>query len=406
MEKSYYDILELQKNASVDEIKQAYRKLAKKYHPDLYTHASEAEKKKAEAKIKEINQAYSVLSDPQKKKVYDTYGSEDPMRAGASQGGGGYSGSSAGFDFSGFSGGSGGGFGGMDFGDILSSIFGGGGFGGNSYSSNSGYASSNGPERGSDIRAGITITLDDVAKGVEKVISLKRMENCQACHGTGAEKGTAYKTCEKCKGTGQVKQRQRTPFGEFAVTGVCPDCGGTGKIILQKCSVCQGRQRVQKASTIKVRIPKGIQDGQGITFSGEGSAGRNGGPRGNLVIEVHVKEHEIFKRKGSDLYVDVPISFMDAILGTSVDIPTFNGIYKFKILEGTQSGQIFVVKGYGLKKFNAVGSGDLYLKVVVEIPTKATVLQKARINEMKESFADTQFPKRGTFLRKIKTLTK
>ncbi len=402
MEKSYYDILELQKNASADEIKQAYRKLAKKYHPDLYTHASEAEKKKAEARIKEINQAYSVLSDPQKKKMYDTYGSEDPTSASAGQGGG-YSGSSAGFDFSGFSGG---GFGGMDFGDILSSIFGGGGFGGNSYSSNSGYASSNGPERGSDIRTAITITLEDVATGVEKVISLKRMENCQACHGTGAEKGTAYKTCERCKGTGQVKQRQRTPFGEFAVAGVCPECGGTGKIILQKCSICQGRQRVQKASTIKVRIPRGIQDGQGITFSGEGSAGRNGGPRGNLIIEVHVKEHDIFKRKDSDLYVDVPISFMDAILGISVDIPTFNGLYKFKIPEGTQPGQVFVVKGYGLKKFNAVTSGDLFLKVVVEMPSKATVLQKARINEMRGNFTDTQFPKRDTFLRKINTLMK
>ncbi len=385
MGKSYYDILELQQNASQNEVKAAYRKLAKKYHPDLYTNAPEAEKKKAEARIKEINQAYSVLSDPQKKQIYDTYGTEDVGAQGGGQGG---------FDFGG---GGFGGFGGFDFDDILSSIFGG-GFGGGTSSSSGTRANS--AERGSDIRAVLEVRLDEVAKGVEKVVSLKRMENCQSCHGTGAEGGTAYKTCDRCGGSGQVRQKQRTPFGEFNVTSHCSECGGTGKIITKRCSTCQGRQRVQKVSKLNISIPKGIQDGQVITYRNEGSAGRNGGPRGNLVVEIRVLKHDLFVRKGSDLFVDVPISFFEAILGTSITIPTFNGAYKLKIPEGTQPEQVFVAKGYGIKKMNAIGYGDLHIKIVVEMPSKLTEEQKKQIGNMSPNFAKAQFPKREGFLNK------
>lgn len=400
MEKSYYDVLELQRNATADEIKKAYRKLAKKYHPDLYTNSPESEKKAAEERIKEINQAYSVLSDPQKKQIYDTYGSEEPSMGGGAGGQGG------GFDasnFSGFGGSGGGGFGGLDFDDILSSIFGG-GFGGNSSSYTS--SNQNRAERGSDIRASLTITLEEAANGVEKTISLKRMENCKACKGTGAEHGTEYKQCSRCQGTGTVKQRKKTLFGQFDYASPCPECGGVGKIILKKCSECQGRQRTQEMAKLKLKIPKGIQDGQVITIRSEGSAGRNGGPRGNLVIEISVAKHEIFSRKGSDLYVDIPISFVDAILGTIVEIPTFNGLYRLKIPEGTQPDQVFVARGYGIKKLNSTSNGDLYMKIIVEIPNKMSSTQKTQLNKISTEIDKAQFPRRENFLKKTKKLTR
>lgn len=398
MEKSYYDILELQPNATADDIKKAYRKLAKKYHPDLYTNSPESEKKAAEERIKEINQAYSVLSDPQKKQIYDTYGTEDPAMGGGGQTGG--------FDFSNFGGfGRSGGFSGVDFDDILSSIF-----GGETFSSNSsGFgtsSSANRAERGSDIRASMSITLEEVANGVEKEISLKRMETCKSCKGTGAEHGTEYKECSRCHGTGSISQRKKTLFGQFEYSSVCPECSGVGKIILKKCSHCQGRQSVQQTAKLKLKIPKGIQDGQVITVRGEGSAGKNGGPRGNLVIEISVAKHEIFKRKGADLFVDVPISFMDAILGTTVEIPTFNGLYKLKIPEGVQPEQIFVARGYGIKKLNSNSVGDLYMKVIVEIPNKMSSSQKTQLKKISEEFEKTQFPQRESFLKKTKQLAK
>ena len=279
-DKDYYEILGVDKKAGADELKSAYRKLAKKYHPDMYAGASEAEKKDAEAKFKEINHAYDVLSDPQKRAAYDAYGSENgPAGGGAGGFGSGFGG------FGGFGGAHGGQGFSFDMDDIFSSIFS--GFGGSGRSSQQSRA--NAPQRGSDIRVGLTLTFEEAAFGVQKKISVKRVENCTACGGTGAKDGKAFKTCTSCGGTGRVTQVQRTPFGQFSSTGVCPACRGTGKIITETCKSCGGKGRVERVREITVNVPAGIDNGQTITYAGEGNGGRNGGERGSLVVEMRAR---------------------------------------------------------------------------------------------------------------------
>ena len=307
-DKNYYDILGVDKKASADELKSAYRKLAKKYHPDLYTNASEAEKKNAEEKFKEINHAYDVLSDPQKRAAYDEYGSENGPMGGA----GGFSG------FGGFGSGAGQGFG-FDMDDIFSSIFS--GFGGG----RSRQSSANAPQRGSDIRVGLTLTFEEAAFGVQKKITVKRVENCAACNGTGAKDGKAFKTCSNCNGTGRVTQVQRTPFGQFSSTGVCPVCKGRGRVITETCKSCSGQGRVEQTREITVNVPAGIDNGQTITYAGEGNGGRNGGERGSLVVEITVRPHKLFRRVGSDLQLEVPLTIAEAALGCTISVPTTRG---------------------------------------------------------------------------------
>lgn len=384
MAKDYYGLLGVSKTASDEEIKSAYRKLAKKYHPDLYSTASDAEKKAAEEKFKEINHAYSVLSDPDKRAAFDAYGDENGPVGG--QGGG------AGFGgFGGFGGGSRGGGFGFDMDDIFSTIFS--GFGGGRSSG----ARGNAPQRGSDIRVGMTLTFEEAAFGVQKKVSVRRTETCSDCNGTGAKPGTGTKVCSNCHGSGQVTHTQNTPFGQFSSTGVCPVCKGKGKIVTDPCKTCGGMGRTEKVREITVNIPAGIDNGQTITYTGEGNAGRGGGERGSLIVEIAVRPHKLFKRNGSDLQLELPLTIAEAALGCTVVVPTLKNTQELKIPEGTQSGTVFKIKGGGIKKLRSQDSGDLFVKVIVEVPKSLTREQKDLLRKLDADFDLKQFPRKKEY---------
>lgn len=385
--KNYYEILGVEKTATADELKLAYRKLAKKYHPDMYVSASEQEKKDAEAKFKDINHAYEVLSDPQKRAAYDTYGDENGPQAGAGFGG-----------FSGFgSGGTGAGGFGFDMDDIFSSIFS--GFGGGS----SRAQRANVPQRGQDILVGVNLTFEEAAFGTQKTVNVKRVENCPDCKGTGAKDGTAFKVCSQCKGSGRVTMTQRTPFGQVSTQGVCPTCHGTGKIITDKCTSCGGVGRFEKVSEVKVNIPAGIDSGQRVRYDNEGHAGSNGGEKGGLYVEVRVAPHKLFSRNGFDVLLEVPISIVDATLGTTIEVPTLYGNKEVKIPEGTQSGTVFTIKNYGIKKLKGTGKGDMFVKVVVEVPKSVSKEQKEFLKRFDQiSDQKKQYPLKKAYDEKAK----
>ena len=385
--KNYYEILGVDKNVNADELKLAYRKLAKKYHPDMYVSASEQEKKDAEAKFKDINHAYEVLSDPQKRAAYDTYGDENGPQAGAGFGG-----------FSGFgSDGTGAGGFGFDMDDIFSSIFS--GFGGGS----SRAQRANAPQRGQDILVGVNLTFEEAAFGTQKTVNVKRVENCPDCKGTGAKDGTAFKVCSQCKGSGRVTMTQRTPFGQVSTQGVCPTCHGTGKIITDKCTTCGGVGRFEKVSEVKVNIPAGIDSGQRVRYDNEGHAGSNGGEKGGLYVEVRVAPHKLFSRNGFDVLLEVPISIVDATLGTTIEVPTLYGNKEIKIPEGTQSGTVFTIKNYGIKKLKATGKGDMFVKVVVEVPKSVSKEQKEFLKRFDQiSDQKKQYPLKKAYDEKAK----
>ena len=379
--KNYYEILGVEKTATADELKLAYRKLAKKYHPDMYVSASEQEKKDAEAKFKDINHAYEVLSDPQKRAAYDTYGDENGPQAGA--GFGGFSGGAGGFGF--------------DMDDIFSSIFS--GFGGGS----SRAQRANAPQRGQDILVGINLTFEEAAFGTQKTVSVKRVENCHDCKGTGAKDGTAFKVCSQCKGSGRVTMTQRTPFGQVSTQGVCPTCHGTGKIITDKCTSCGGVGRFEKVREVKVNIPAGIDSGQRVRYDNEGHAGSNGGEKGGLYVEVRVAPHKLFSRNGFDVLLEVPISIVDATLGTTIEVPTLYGNKEVKIPEGTQSGTVFTIKNYGIKKLKGTGKGDMFVKVVVEVPKSVSKEQKEFLKRFDQiSDQKKQYPLKKAYDEKAK----
>ncbi len=379
--KNYYEILGVEKTATADELKLAYRKLAKKYHPDMYVSASEQEKKDAEAKFKDINHAYEVLSDPQKRAAYDTYGDENGPQAGA--GFGGFSGGAGGFGF--------------DMDDIFSSIFS--GFGGGS----SRAQRANAPQRGQDILVGINLTFEEAAFGTQKTVSVKRVENCPDCKGTGAKDGTAFKVCSQCKGSGRVTMTQRTPFGQVSTQGVCPTCHGTGKIITDKCTSCGGVGRFEKVREVKVNIPAGIDSGQRVRYDNEGHAGSNGGEKGGLYVEVRVAPHKLFSRNGFDVLLEVPISIVDATLGTTIEVPTLYGNKEVKIPEGTQSGTVFTIKNYGIKKLKGTGKGDMFVKVVVEVPKSVSKEQKEFLKRFDQiSDQKKQYPLKKAYDEKAK----
>jgi len=357
--RDYYEVLGLSKGATADEIKKAYRKLAKKYHPDM-----NPGDKTAEAKFKEVNEAYEVLSDPDKKAKYDQFGHAgvDPNFA---AGGGGF----GGFDFGGFS----------DLGDIFGSIFGE-GFGGTT----SRRSNPNAPKRGEDLRIALTISFEEAAFGCKKEIEITRNETCSECSGTGAAKGTKPQTCPTCGGSGYVKVSQRTPFGLFSSTHTCDRCGGSGKINKTPCGVCHGSGRTSKRRKIEINIPAGIDDSQTISLRGQGNGGINGGSPGDLFVNVRVRPHAIFERKGNNIYCDVPISFVDAALGGTIEVPTLEGTVSFNIPEGTQTHTTFKLNDKGITALGSRSKGDLFFRVIIETPKNLSAKQK----ELLRSFAE------------------
>ncbi len=379
--KNYYEILGVDKNVSAEDLKLAYRKLAKKYHPDMYVSASEQEKKDAEAKFKDINHAYEVLSDPQKRAAYDTYGDENGPQMGA----GGFSGGS-GFSSGGF---------GFDMDDIFSSIFS--GFSGGS----SRAQQANAAQRGQDILVGLTISFEEAAFGTQKTVSVKRVENCPDCKGTGAKDGTAFKVCSQCKGSGRVTMTQRTPFGQVSTQSVCPTCHGAGRVITDKCTKCGGIGHFEKVQDVKVNIPAGIDSGQRIRYENEGHAGSNGGEKGSLYVEVRVAPHKLFARNGFDVMLEVPITIVDATLGTTIEVPTLYGKKEIKIPEGTQSGSIFTIKNYGIKKLKGAGKGDMFVKVIVEVPKNVSREQKEFLKRFDQATDQKkQYPQKKSYEEK------
>ena len=384
--RDYYEVLGVNKNATDDELKKAYRKLAKKYHPD----ANPDNKKEAEAKFKEVNEAYETLSDPQKRRMYDQFGPDGPQGFGGSGGqgpfgqGGYYSYTSSGFNgFDDFG----------DLGDIFSSFFGG-GFGGRSSSRRQ-----NGPRKGADLNATIDITFEQSFSGVEKEIAITRNEECSTCHGTGAKPGTSVTKCTVCNGTGQVKQVQNTILGQMQTTRTCSACHGTGEIIKEPCPECSGRGKVRKQPRIKIKIPAGIDNEQTVVLRGEGEPGEKGGPKGDLYITVRIKKHSIFTRKGNNVLCDIPISITQATLGGEIEVPMVDGTKeKYKISEGTQTGTKFTIRNKGFKSINSNSTGDFIFTVIVQTPKRLSKEQRELLVQLAKTMNEQPpIKKRGIF---------
>lgn len=375
--RDFYEVLGVQKGASADEIKKAYRKEAKKYHPDLHPGDKEAE-----AKFKEVNEAYEVLSDSDKKARYDQFGHAgvDP-NFGAGSGGNPF----------------GGGFG--DFGDIFSDIFGGGfGFGGGSRR--------NGPVRGADVRKVIEITFEEAAFGCKRKIEIDKTEQCPTCHGSGAKAGTTAETCHRCGGSGQVTTQTRTPLGYMRNVSVCPECHGEGKIIKDPCNACRGTGKVRRRKNIEVDIPQGIDDGQTIQIRGAGEAGDRGGSAGDLLITVRIKRHNIFTRDGYDVYLTIPITFAQAALGSKIKVPTISGVVEYDIPPETQTGSVFRLRSKGIPSLRGKGRGDQYVTVEVETPKNLTSRQKELLREFDGTVEEKNYKKRKGFLDTMKDIFK
>ena len=380
MSKDYYEILGVSKNADADEIKSAYRRLAKKYHPDLNKAPEAAEK------FKEINEAYEVLGDDKKRANYDQYGSAD----GPQFSGGGGSG------FGDFFSGGGQGFGG--FSDIFSDIFS--AFGGGGQGGRGGRVQ----ERGDDINIRMNLSFNEAVFGVEKIISLNRTETCQHCHGTGAKNGTEFSTCPDCKGVGRVRIQQNTMFGTTIREGACPRCSGTGKIIKEKCEECGGKGCKKVPATIHVKVPAGIDDGQTIRMRGEGNAPAGEGISGDLNIKVVVASHPIFKRVGTDLLFDLYVPFTTCLLGGKVEVPLTKGTMSLEIKEGTQSGTVMRLKGKGVKVLNRESYGDILVTIKSEPPKNFSRKAKELLKTLDEEFTENDFPKAKEFKGKLKNL--
>lgn len=377
--KDYYDILGVGKGADADEIKSAYRRLAKKYHPDLNKAPEAAEK------FKEINEAYSVLGDEKKRANYDKYGSADGPQfdGGASAGG-----------FGDFFGGGAGGFGG-GFSDIFSDIFS--AFGG-------GGGTSRVQQRGEDINVAMKLTFEEAVFGVEKILSFNRIESCKKCRGTGAKNGKEFSNCPDCKGAGRVRYQQRTPFGMSVRETVCPKCGGTGKVIKEKCEECLGKGYKKERASVKVKVPAGIDDGQTIRVRGEGNSPYADGVAGDLNIKISVEKHKIFKRVGTDLLFDLYVPFTTCLLGGKVEIPLTRGKMTLEIDEGTESGTVKRVKGKGVKVLNRESYGDLLVTIKSEPPKTLNKKTKDLLKQLDSTFTENDFPKSKDFNNKVKGL--
>ena len=378
--RDYYEVLGLKKGASEDEIKKAFKSMARKYHPDLHP-----DDKEAAEKFKEINEAYEVLSDSEKRARYDQFGHAgvDPNYGGGAGAGG----------FGGF-----GGFG--DVGDIFDSIFGGGfgGFGGGRSTA----SSANAPHRGGDVNANVTIDFMVACKGAKKKMRVTHMVKCDQCSGTGADANTKTSSCTECHGQGSVRVNQRTPFGVISTTKVCPRCGGKGKIVTNPCSKCRGSGRQRVTTDIELKIPAGIDNGQILRVSGQGDAGLNGGPNGDLNVSVTVRPHELFTRSGNDIFCEIPISYAQAVLGDKVTVPTIKGKVEYEIPEGTQSGTKFRLRGEGVKYLGRESYGDQYVTVVVEVPKRLTKQQKELLKKFDDCLEEKNQAKRQNFFEKLK----
>ncbi|MBO4816518.1 MAG: molecular chaperone DnaJ [Clostridia bacterium] len=361
--RDYYEVLGVNKTATDDEIKRAYRKLAKKYHPD----ANPDNKKEAEEKFKEVSEAYENLSDPQKRRMYDQFGHAGPQGFGGGGPGGYYSYSTSGFDgFSDFG----------DLGDIFSSFFGG-GFGGRTSRQKAG------PRKGRDLKYSMNISFEESYLGVEKEISISRDEECNTCHGSKAKPGTKAENCKTCGGTGRVTQTVSTILGQMQTTKTCPSCNGEGKIIPEKCPECKGRGKIRKPVKIKVKIPAGIADNQTVVLRGEGEPGEKGGPKGDLYIVVGIKKHSIFSRQNDNVICNIPITFTQATLGADLKIPMVDGKEEiYRIPEGTQTGTKFTIKNKGFKSVNGNWNGDYIFTVNVQTPKKLTQEQRDLLNKL------------------------
>lgn len=376
--KDYYDLLGVQKGATDQEIKAAYKKKVMQFHPDRFATKSEAERKGAEDKFKEINHAYDILGDPQKKSNYDQFGSEDGGMGGFNGGGG-----TAGGNYTG-------GFGGFE--DIINDLFG--GMGGRRRTN------PNRPIDGEDIVMRLELTFEEAVFGCEKQVKLYRSEKCKDCNGSGAKDPQSVKTCTRCGGSGVVTMTQQTIFGITQTQAVCPDCNGSGKIISDKCTTCKGNGNIKRERVLPVNVPAGADDGQSITYYNEGEAGKNGGANGSLVIKLKVKPHQLFERHGYDLYMAMPISFVDATMGAKLKVPTTKTPITYTVPPGTQSGTRFRLKGYGVKFLNKSQYGDLYVTVTVETPVKLNRKQEALLEEFKNSLDDKQSEQTNSFSKK------
>lgn len=360
--RDYYEVLGVDQNASVDEVKKAYRKLARKYHPDVNKEAD------AEDKFKEVKEAYDTLSDPQKKARYDQFGHADP-----NQGFGGAG------DFGG------------GFGDIFDMFFGGGG-----------RRNPNAPRQGADLQYTMTLEFKEAVFGKETEIEIPREETCQTCTGSGAKPGTKPETCSHCGGSGQLNVEQNTPFGRVVNRRVCQHCQGTGKFIKEKCTTCGGKGKVRKRKKINVKVPAGIDHGQQLRVSGQGEAGTNGGPPGDLFVVFNVKPHEFFERDGDDIYCEMPLTFAQVALGDEIEVPTLNGKVKLKIPAGTQTGTNFRLRGKGVPNVHGRGQGDQHVKVRVITPKNLTEKEKDLIREFAQMSGGQPDEQNDNFFAKVK----
>lgn len=377
--RDYYEVLGLNKGATDEEIKKAFRKLAKQYHPDVNPN-----NKEAEAKFKEINEAYEVLSDKEKRAKYDRFGHAgvDPNGFGGA-GGGGFGGGFGGFE---------GAFG--DFGDIFDMFFGGSGFGSS--------RSKSGPRKGADLKYELEIDFKEAAFGVRKEISITRDEVCADCKGSGAKPGSPIETCKKCGGTGEVRYTQSTVFGRVVNVRPCDECHGEGKIIKEHCPKCLGRGTVKRNRKITIDIPAGVDNGSVMPLRGEGEPGEKGGPKGDLYIYIRVKPHSLFKRDGINLFCEIPISFVQAAIGAEIEVPTLEGKEKFEIPEGTQTGTTFKLKGQGVPSLRSKARGDLYFTVKVEVPKKLNDKQKEALKHFADAMGEDITGRGKSFFDKVK----
>ncbi len=372
--RDYYEVLGVAKGASDDELKKAYRRLAKQYHPDLHPNDKEAEEK-----FKEINEAYDVLKDPDKRARYDQFGFSgvDPNFGGGA-GGDPFGGS--GFDVS----------------DIFDSFFG--GFGGGRRSN------PNAPRRGSDIETTVVISFEEAAKGCRKEVTFQQIETCDECHGSGAAAGSSPTTCPQCHGTGQIHINQRTPFGMMQTARTCDRCGGKGKIIENPCKKCGGTGRVRRHRTIEINIPAGIDDERILNVSGKGNVGLNGGPNGDLHVYVNIRPHELFERRGNDVWCEMPVTFVQACLGAEVTVPTLDGKVRYTIHEGTQPGDVFKLKGKGIPILGGRGRGDQYVQITIEVPKNLNQKQKEALRAFDELTDEKNYQKNKKFFSRLKEL--
>ena len=371
--RDFYDVLGVKKDASEADLKRAFRQMAKKYHPDV-----NPGDKNAEAKFKEVNEAYDILSDSQKRARYDQFGHAgvDPNAAAGPFGG----------------------FGGVDFdlGDIFDSFFGG-GFGNRSSS-----RARNAPQRGADLKQRVELTFEEAAFGVEKELLVARKERCEKCGGTGAKEGSSPVVCTVCHGSGQTQVRQNTPFGQFSTIQTCEVCRGEGKIISNPCAQCGGSGTIRKSTRLSVKIPGGIDNGQSISLRGEGEPGARGGPHGDLYVTVSVKKHPLFSRDGVDVICEMPITFVQAALGSEVEVPTLDGKVKYTIPEGTQTGTVFRLRSKGIPHLRGNGRGDQFVKTIIEVPKKLNEKQKKILRDFADVSGDEVHDLRRGFFDKMR----